>query len=418
MTRILKDRVHLIRSMLAAIPVARELECEDAFIKVIERIRRNERKHMLSFSKDVAGRVSYAPNPKAAGNPEARVRTTLGRYIRSLGVPVTEISSKALECITSRVFGLIMSEILPGRFRLISGEEIVKAYRKGVGSRSCMCGLNSKLTKFYADNPAKVQMLLYGDDACQYGQGRALLWKTDENVYVLDRIYPNKGVHVDAMKSIASKRGWVYRISTALPPVPEEVTLSDHKQHWVSGLAWTEGAVPYLDTFTYAHAEKNGTLTLSNAATANTAWVATCTSGFMYLLADLRRSSPSTPANPSTVCACCGETVSSVVAVDGHALCGYCERYYAYQCAFCGRRHLEDAFSGGGSVLVRSLEGFPVRSCPACVQRLNLQITPSTEESEGLRESRTPASSNFGGVGSAIPNVGFEGTASATGPAS
>jgi hypothetical protein len=257
MNKILKSRVRLIRALQKGLELPELSRQEVLNLEyIIKCIRKDECAHFLSFSHDDPGKISYADKSSHQVNPNKRVRTSLGRYIRrKLGLTETMLSQTALTEITHTVFGKLHVENMDMEsIQILTGDAITQAYKDGVGSASCMTGSDAEYVEMFARNPDRVSLVVF-PTGNSYGCGfaRALLWKTDEGVYLLDRIYPNDGSHVTAMHQWALQKGYVYRISTSAQDNCYPTKLSDGKVHkvTVTPARFSSGQhnIPYLDTF-------------------------------------------------------------------------------------------------------------------------------------------------------------------------
>jgi len=253
MSDITLDRAKLIRSLRKA---AKRLEGNEAeaFSRVLDDIRKDTKGHYLSYSQEQPAKVSYASRPEHKLDNAQRTRTTLGRYIRRhLGVSKDDLPDKTLHEVSREVFAHLVRGIQA--ISTISGDAITEAYRTAVGGVSCMTGDDHcRYTELYALNPDVVSMVVYGDN-----QARALLWKTDQEAMVLDRVYPNDGVHVNVLRNWAAANGYVYCCNNSLPD--GDVALSDGCQYTVT--LKHNDTFPYIDTFCYGDID-GSTVRLSN----------------------------------------------------------------------------------------------------------------------------------------------------------
>ena len=139
--------------------------------------------------------------------------------------------------------------------RVIEGDELYAHYQDGTGPHSCMVG--TSYVRMYATNHPVCRMLAIYRAGRFFG--RALLWQTDQGVTVLDRIYPNSGVHVGMAIQYAESQGWDYL---------DRQTYGQDRFH--SGNSYTVTIPrgykrwPYLDTFRFSrtHDITNGPVTL------------------------------------------------------------------------------------------------------------------------------------------------------------
>lgn len=330
MNKLLKDRIKLIRGMQKA---AFGNENENSFLKVIVTIRKDEKKHFLSYSQEITGQVSYAEKPEHRLDSNRRVRTTLGRYFRrQLGISQEEINDKVLLEVTREISARLSEGIQ--NIRIISGSKIVDAYCESCGGSSCMTGDNADKTWFYADNPDVVSMVVYGNS-----EARALLWKTEQGVTVMDRIYPNDGPHVNVLRNWAASNGYVWRCNNSLPD--GDVELSDGNSYTVT--LSHHNRFPYMDTFSYGKISGRK-ITLSNA------------SGFASAVLQNTCGSYSN----ATYCHSCGESIrddDSYTGSDGNYYCEGCFHDIFRYCDRCNEvTYIEDCDTVNGTE----------RWCPSC----------------------------------------------------
>lgn len=214
------------------------------FKGVIEDIRSKKGKSLFVAQSEDEKRVTYAPKPEYKFDLDRRQKTTLGRYLkRNHKKILNEIDDKSLDKFVAQVISKLTD--VEEFFKIVDGEEIEEAYKSGIGSRSCMTGNCSSFTRFYAENSDKIQMLLYNDT-----KGRALLWTTDDDVKLIDRIYPNDGQHIALYEKWAKQHGFHMRSHQGLP---EENTRFLGVDDWqtVTLKAPSNDRFPYMDTFKY-----------------------------------------------------------------------------------------------------------------------------------------------------------------------
>ena len=308
MNKLLTDRVALIRSLYEAESVLEEPEA-GSFREIISRIR-NDHEQFLSYSQELPDRVSFAAKPEHRLDNDRRTRTTLGRYFRrQVNVSDTEICDKSMHRLTRAVFANLIDT--DKAVTVISGEEIEEAYRREVGGSSCMTGGNCDKVQIYADNPDVVSMAVYGDN-----EARALLWNTCEGQKVLDRIYPNDGMHVDVMHNWAIRNEYTYRVSNSLPS--GSVELSDGKYYTVS--LHHNDVFPYMDTFCHGQFH-NRIIRLSND------------DGF----ADVVLNDTCGGTSESFTCCGCGEHISQDHARYSPGDDAYCEECFYDRYTYCSR---------------------------------------------------------------------------------
>ena len=138
--------------------------------------------------------------------------------------------------------------------KLLSGEEITEAYRDEIGSHSCMTGPSFKRqrdVRFYAHHPTRIQLVLFPFERANGGYARALLWKLDDDTYMLDRVYTMCGLG----KLIPRVRKWVkaQAVTTRWPRGIEEDyrALRDGSFVPLVTLPESRWGFPWMDSFAY-----------------------------------------------------------------------------------------------------------------------------------------------------------------------
>jgi hypothetical protein len=163
------------------------------------------------------------------------------------------------------------------KFKLVSGDDIVKYYNKkiyykqtGTLGNSCMSEESSKIFKIYTENPDKVKLLVYLDDDDKV-HGRALVWKVKkspcESKYFMDRVYTNRDSDVNRFKEFANNEGWFYK-KRMNSHIADNV-LFVYKDQDVAGevklkLDADFRNYPYIDTMCFLSKDKNSLSNLSD----------------------------------------------------------------------------------------------------------------------------------------------------------
>jgi len=143
-------------------------------------------------------------------------------------------------------------------FEIHSGDKITQNYANRVGGGSCMAGEHSPKVDMYARNPKKFSQLIGKQNNTT---ARAIVFHMDDGFNMLGRIYTGSAHLNNMMKQYAKKKGWVYYDGYDLYLKGEVINRSDFDLV-VSGVAWKEGGVPYMDDFENATIENDNTLTL------------------------------------------------------------------------------------------------------------------------------------------------------------
>jgi len=202
------------------------------FGEIVSSIKDNEKKDFVSLEKEA--NISYAAKKGNPYLPKNRVTTTLGRYARRvLSITTTQLPDRFLSSIADEMTYYL---VFPNKtdVSLLSGKDISTFY-KAAKIHSCMTGASSKLTSLYANNPDKIQLAVYKN------QARALLWTCDDGRKALDRIYPDGSRISQLLEKWAKDNKYLIRkdLKSAFP-VTVDVSSAE---------------IPYIDTFRYAKAD-------------------------------------------------------------------------------------------------------------------------------------------------------------------
>ena len=200
----------------------------------------------VASSADDSRQLSWAVEPHFVDNDIRRKRgrvTVFLRYVvKEYGISFTPQQIERL--------AYLIGEMLPKRdafaFEIVNGEELYDCYQDDDGPASCMRG--ETYVQMYADNPDVCEMVIIKRDGEYFG--RALLWHTDQGKTVLDRIYPNSGIHVELLKQYAIEQGWDYLQNQSYDePLVSRATYS------VTIRKNSNGEYPYMDTFRYCYSD-------------------------------------------------------------------------------------------------------------------------------------------------------------------
>ena len=158
------------------------------------------------------------------------------------------------DVIIQRLASEINTELFPGLgIHRDTGEDIYDNYYKEVGGSSCMTGNHADYVRLYCDNPDQIFQLVVkqnGDSA------RAIVWKLDSGQHFMDRVYCTCEYLRDQIRQYADSQGWILRRS-------DEPACHMRETLVVSGLDYTDGEVPWMDTLTRYCIEDNR-LTVGN----------------------------------------------------------------------------------------------------------------------------------------------------------
>lgn len=210
--------------------------------------------YFVAYSQDDPDKVSYAQNIDIL-NPKTRIKTSFTRFLRrKMHIGNDMIGDQTLDNIGREVICNVtdINDII----KIEPASKILDYYCDSWGGCSCMTGEdNKKYLDLYRCNPDKIQILIYNNQV----RARALLWKTEQG-YVLDRIYPNDGGHINIIHEYCEANNITYRCDNHLPD--GYVELSDDKIHTIVLNLPDDGNYPYLDTFQFG--EIGNELHLSN----------------------------------------------------------------------------------------------------------------------------------------------------------
>jgi hypothetical protein len=225
-----------------------------------------------------------------------RMKMKTGRFLtRKLNLNSGFLPDTVIQKLASNINTHLFPDL---GIRLDKGKAITENYKNGVGGHSCMTGNCAEYTKLYEANPDRFQQLVMiqnGDSA------RAIVHKLDDGTYMLDRIYGTCEYLKGKMRDYAVKQGWPIR----------------GKGGTVSGLNYTDGEIPYMDTMIY-YKIVNGLLTIG-----------TCLSSYDGVLSNTDGEFCS-----GILCECCEEYYDE----DHMTLigdCDYCESCVSRDFTYC-----------------------------------------------------------------------------------
>jgi deoxyribodipyrimidine photolyase len=172
--------------------------------------------------------------------------TKIGRLVKNLLPKDSDITDKEIEDFVN----IWKSHFIGDRFKIeeVSGEDIRKWYskknhnilaKKSSLGKSCMSGEPSKIFNIYVDNPEVVSMIIQRDENGKL-LSRALVWKTTDDIRILDRIYYTHDWNKYGVIKFFKEK---YSDGLTLKPNLFEVQLKNWK--------YVETGYPYLDTFCY-----------------------------------------------------------------------------------------------------------------------------------------------------------------------
>lgn len=225
--------------LVSAIKLELENDCRfsrqdnpSLYDKLIAPIVNNLNKDYPAIDKN--GVFSYAKSEDDPANSKNRITTTLGRYIRRvLKIDQAELADYSLTNFTDSV----LVSIKEPDVKILKGNKITEFYRNTKIS-SCMTNECAYYTELYALNPKNVFLAVLREK--KEIVARAILWKTDDGKYCLDRVYAkNNGTYELALKTWALKHGYIL--------IHDECGYGSNKDVKITLKAKTY--IPYLDSF-------------------------------------------------------------------------------------------------------------------------------------------------------------------------
>lgn len=185
------------------------------------------------------------------------------------------------------------------RFDIVSGDKIAYFYKgdnyqssDGTLGGSCMAEVPEHYFQIYVKNPDVCKLvILYSDDGeiiefegkSKYVsskiKGRALLWKTREGDYFLDRVYTNNDNDIDLFHKFSDENSWWYKIrqSSRTDFVVKNNESSKEPVYVVDLKIWNLDSFPYLDSLAYFNSEEG--VLCNNANVINADYLLNDTSG-------------------------------------------------------------------------------------------------------------------------------------------
>ena len=131
------------------------------------------------------GLISFSRDLSKPFEKKSRVNISLARFVRrNLKITSDEICDSNLEIFeTLFKFKQLSNTELVKQIKVLKGKDLVAFYAT-TKAGSCMTGkAQSNYIKFYGNNPTKVSLITYKNEA------RALLWKTKKGKFYIDRVY-------------------------------------------------------------------------------------------------------------------------------------------------------------------------------------------------------------------------------------
>lgn len=248
-----KNRAILLSSIASYLDSRDSCYIDNIYYYIVVPINKNYNNHFLSIVNNSDFTISYALNEDSKLDENKRIKTTFGRYVRRmLNVSIYCVSDYELSTFVNDL-AIIASkkkcDFDKGLKIYVGNDLLIKMEEFEDGScKSCMTKWKANDPKnplrLYKENPNKVGLLVHTEN--NKVVGRALIWRTDNGSFVIDRIY-GKNYKINAwcsLKNIESVYG---------NELSEKVTLKFNKK-WGG---------PYLDSFRIGKLGKN-TVVLSS----------------------------------------------------------------------------------------------------------------------------------------------------------
>lgn len=205
---------------------------------------------------NIPGYLSYNHGDK-------RMKTRTGRFLTKKLKLTEKLPENTIHEIADKINAELFAEL---NIRLDKGSKITDNYEHAVGSSSCMTGGEADCTKLYEANPDRFQQLVMhfiSDSA------RAIVSKLDNGQYLLDRVYSSNISLMEKMHDYAAERGWLwYNASPYYIHLGKKGEIRDFSMIKVSGLTYTDGQVPFMDSF-YRYKIVNGKLNIFHDGISN-----------------------------------------------------------------------------------------------------------------------------------------------------
>lgn len=318
-----------------------------------------------------------------------RSEMKVGRFVRALLKSANiEFKDKEIEAFVDKYkLRIKVKNDSLANFKEVKGKDIKYWYDGGnyledKGTLGSSCMRHSRCQEYfgiYTDNPEKVSLLIYFKDKDDNKiAGRALLWKTDDDLYVMDRIYIVDSSDTVLFIEYAKSKGYLYKESqdySDYPFVLNGVVLSQEDSIKTITLDTEHDLYPYVDTFKYmsdgaltnddsSHYEKELSETNGGRCTeCDGEGSVTC----RYCEGD--------GTNECSYCDGDGEVSCGDCDGEGEVECGNCEGDGEIECSDCdgsGTTECEDCDGegcdncDGGSVTCGSCDGKGKSDCSPC----------------------------------------------------
>jgi len=315
--------------------------------KIITSMREDKNNHYLSIPKDDFNKVSYSNFFTDKLNNENRIKITFGRYVRRrLRIKEEELSDTVLSNLSEFISIAIGKkkdvESKQDLVNILTGKDIVSFYKNSDGYlHTCMTGVyKTKIIEFYGLNPDKVSLIVSFNK-----KARALLWTTDDNKKVLDRIYPNSGIGFNQIKV------WAIGQKIIKPNKSHKITMKHN------------GQFPYMDTFCYGRflnvkSSRHSEIVLSTNAVGN----------------EVKLNSQNGSFEKLCICVVCNKLLDRHVAFIGHTddkynyYCEKCVHTKTTLCELCNIRYDKKYIVDDEDNSILKDIGYDGRFCKRCLE--------------------------------------------------
>lgn len=261
--------------------IDRVRDCCDSYIwgsGLLRYLENDPHRRFYTMTLNGSRKISYSRTGVHPYDSVRRVALRVGRWLNMAGLEAVEagnIDPMEWRNCTDKTRMQFASDFLAGMqseddFTIVDGEDLRLAYRREYGGHTCMSGVHEQVwLDIYVDNPDAVKMLKYDDGGIQ---ARALLWYLADGTKLLDRIYPNAGLHIRAIQQWAENNGFLIRTHNSLPDDGYVSFFSSHKEypsfcaHYDVELKHKSSCLPFLDSFHWVKRRTKSTITLTNHA--------------------------------------------------------------------------------------------------------------------------------------------------------
>lgn len=302
--------------------------------------------HYTGASLETPGKVAYSDGKTGAFDSRRRRSTTVGRYLVRQIRADTVLHDKLLSAFANAVTAALSNPTI----EVLEGDDIMRAYRDSK-AESCMSGPDADKVELWAVSDCTKLVV------CEELSARALLHRSVDGDYYLDRCYPNNSAGSAVLRHWARSRGYWVRSCDGC--------VFDHFTHATRGKATAvtiDTCVgvdeidlwPYADTFKYLRIDDGGDVVLSTDSRLHE-----------YVLNSCCGSGPNT-----RYCTCCETTMrddDSITDDGGDDWCCDCYHEHHTECDACGETvHNDDMNSV--ELYVNGCHQDSQQQCDGCCQ--------------------------------------------------